>query len=229
MCTGEKTLPYSSTTIAGDGFALVGDAAGFIDPFYSPGIDWLSFTVSATVDLIAAQQRGEMMAQPIERHNRDFANSYYRWFKAIYLDKYHYMGEFDLMRLAFLLDLGLYYLGVASQPFKRGPRALIEPIFSTKPSVPFYHLIRTYNRRFAGMAKVRRERHNLGLRNPNKRFMFKGYTFRPQGSTMPIVAALFTWAVLEVTEGWRSWFVSGRKAEPIKPPAPVVTQPSSLS
>jgi flavin-dependent dehydrogenase len=39
-----KNLPYSTTIQAGDGFVLVGDAAGFLDPFYSPGMDWISFT-----------------------------------------------------------------------------------------------------------------------------------------------------------------------------------------
>jgi flavin-dependent dehydrogenase len=222
-----KNLPYFSTTMAGDGFALVGDAGGFIDPFYSPGMDWVSFTVSATVELIVAQQRGEAMAPLLDKHNRDFANSYHRWFDAIYLDKYQYIGEFDLMRLAFLLDLGLYYLGVASQPFKRGPKALIEPIFSTKRSVPFYHLIRTYNRRFACMARTRRERKKLGLQNGRKRFMFKGYTFVPQGSTLPLVQAMATWARLELSEGWRSWFAKTKKPEPLKPAVPVLTHTAS--
>ncbi len=67
-----KNLPYYCTTFAGDGFALVGDAAGFIDPFYSPGIDWLSFTVTASVELIAAQRRGEELAARLEKHQRDF-------------------------------------------------------------------------------------------------------------------------------------------------------------
>ena len=43
-----RNLAYSSTTFAGDGFALVGDAAGFIDPFYSPGLDWMACTASAS-------------------------------------------------------------------------------------------------------------------------------------------------------------------------------------
>ncbi len=42
-----KNLAYSTTTFAGDGFSIVGDAAGFIDPFYSPGLDWIAYTVSA--------------------------------------------------------------------------------------------------------------------------------------------------------------------------------------
>ncbi|HWI56823.1 MAG TPA: hypothetical protein VNZ22_06335, partial [Bacillota bacterium] len=132
-------------------------------------------------------------------------------------DKYEYMGEFDLMRLGFLLDLGLYYLGVASQPFKRGPQALTEPVFSTPPSVPFFHLMRTYNRRFAAMARVRRRRQCWGQHNDRRRFLFSGYTLAPS-SAWPIVKALAGWAWLEMTEGWRSWLAAPpgplRAAEP---------------
>jgi len=200
-----KNLPYSVTTLAGDGFALVGDAAGFIDPFYSPGMDWASFTCTATCRLITASQRGENLAPILERHNRDYGRSYKRWFQAIYQDKYHYMGDFELMRLAFLLDLGLYYLGVASQPFKRGSAALNEPVFSTPPSRPVFHLMRTYNRRFARIARSRRARHCFGRLNHDRRFLFQGYTFAPS-SSFPIVKAAAAWGWLELKEGWRTWF-----------------------
>jgi hypothetical protein len=199
-----KNLPYYSTTFAGDGFVLVGDASAFMDPFYSPGMDWISFTASSAARLIAAQHRGEPVAPLVERHNRDFSRSYARWFEALYLDKYEYMGEFDLMRLAFLLDLGLYYLGVASQPFKRGIDALSEPVFSTPPSVPFFHFIRTYNRRLAQIARARRARQACGRKNDHRRFMFGGYTFAPN-SAIHIIGALRSWAWLELTEGWRTW------------------------
>ena len=54
-----KNLPYYSSRMAGDGFLLIGDAAGFIDPFYSPGMDWVSFTSSSAAGVILAQQKGE--------------------------------------------------------------------------------------------------------------------------------------------------------------------------
>ncbi len=220
-----KNLPYSSTTLAGDGFGLVGDAAGFLDPFYSPGMDWISFTVYSTAQLIFAQQDGKDLAPLISKHNRDFARSYDRWFQAVYLDKYEYMGEFDLMRQAFLLDLGFYYLGVASQPFKRGIKSFSEPLFSTAPSVPFYYFMRAYNRRFAQMARTRRRRKQLGRSNDCRRFMFGGFTFS-QKSAVPIVKAIASWGLLELTEGWRSWFAPApRKAEAEKgSPMPAVTQ-----
>ena len=71
-----RNLSYFSTTLAGDGFVLVGDAAGFLDPFYSPGMDWISFTATSAAELISAQRRGDSVDEQIARHNRDFAKSY---------------------------------------------------------------------------------------------------------------------------------------------------------
>ena len=187
-----KNLPYVSSTFAGDGFALVGDAAAFLDPFYSPGMDWIAFTVVSSVELILAQQRGQDFKARVAEHNRAFQRSYDRWFQGIYQDKYEYMGDYELMRLAFLLDLGLYYLGVASQPFRYGAKSLTTPVFSNRPSVPFFYLMRTYNRRLARMARTRRQRGTFGRRNDGCRFMFQGYTFA-NASCWPIFKGLLGW------------------------------------
>jgi hypothetical protein len=219
-----RNLPYYSTTFAGDGFALVGDASAFLDPFYSPGMDWISFTSFAASQLILAQQRGEPLAPRIAHRNRVFAKSYERWFNGIYRDKYEYMGDYDLLRVAFLLDLGFYYLGVASQPYRRGREALLESVYTTPPSVPVYHLMRLYNRRMVRMARVRRRRGIWGYRNHQRRFLFGGYTFGPSG--LPLLGkALLGWVRLELTEGWRTWFTreprSERAAAEVSVPAPV--------
>lgn len=235
-----KNLAYYSTTFAGDGFALVSDAAGFLDPFYSPGLDWLTFGVYAATNLILTERRGESYLPLVERTNRDFSRSYHRWFEAIYRDKYHYLGEYDLLKTAFLLDLGLYYHGVASQPFRRGHTALLEPYYATGPSTPFYHLMRTYNRRLARIARSRRERGVLGKTNVHKRFMFTGYSFE-LGTLKHVLMALLAWGRLELTEGWRSWFaapIANGTQETIEAkkatgkatlPAPALTVESELS
>jgi hypothetical protein len=173
-----RNLPYVSTTFAGDGFALVGDAAGFLDPFYSPGMDWISFTATGAVEMILAERSGEGVTRRIHKYNRDFGRSYARWFEAIYKDKYEYMGDYELMRLAFLLDLGFYYVGVASSAVQAWRRRLCgDTVFSTRPSVPFYHLMRLYNRRFARIARARKRRGAWGKKNHAHRFLFGGFTF----------------------------------------------------
>lgn len=213
-----KNLPYYSSTFAGDGFVLIGDAAGFIDPFYSPGMDWVSFTSWSSAQLILSQQRGEQLEPLLVKHNQQFARSYQRWFEAVYKDKYEYMGDYDLMSVVFQLDLGFYYMGVASQPFKLGVKALTQPPFSTAPSVPFFRLMRCYNRRFAKMARARRQRSIWGRSNAQKRFLIPGFTFS-RASSWPVVKALLAWARLELTEGWRSWFVSAPPSKDVVTPA----------
>jgi flavin-dependent dehydrogenase len=205
-----KNLPYYSTTMAGDGFVLVGDAAAFMDPFYSPGMDWISFTASCAAELITAQRAGEPMAPRIAEHNRAFTRSYRCWFEALYKDKYEYMGEFDLMSLAFVLDLGLYYFGIVSQPFRYGEEAFLTPPFSQRISAPFYRLMRFYNSRFARMARHRRERGLLGRTNRNMRALIPGFTLS-RGEMKQVVKGLMRWGWLEVTEGWRTW--GGRESE----------------
>jgi len=199
-----RNLAYYSTTFAGDGFVLVGDAAAFMDPFYSPGMDWISFTASAAAELITAQRRGEPMAERIASHNRDFAVSHRSWFESVYKDKYEYMGEWDLMSIAFRLDLGLYYLGIVSQPFKFGPRALLQPPFATTLSRPVFHFMRMYNRRFAQIARRRRCVNALGKTNRGERCLIPGFTLS-RGDITRLFRPLAKWAWIELTEGWRSW------------------------
>src|SRR5204863_7358906 len=170
-----KNLAYYSTTFAGDGFVLVGDAAAFMDPFYSPGMDWISFTTSRAAALIGAQRRGEAMSALVERHNRELAKSHRCWFEAVYKDKYEYMGEFDLMSTALIFDLCLYYLGVVSRIFRYGENALLVPPFSATGIGPIFRFMRTYNRRFAEIARRRRKRRRLGKTNRAHRCLIPGF------------------------------------------------------
>ncbi len=168
-------------------------------------MDWISFTVTASVALIVAQKHGEKPLAPLlEKHNNDFSNSYQRWFQAIYKDKYEYVGEFDLMRLAFQLDLGLYYLGIVSQPFKFGAEALRIPPFAAEVSKPVFHFMRFYNRRFAAIARERRRRSEGGRSNSSRRFLFQSFSLSPKDLPRVFVAVA-QWAGLELSEGWRSW------------------------
>jgi len=176
-------------------------------------MDWISFTASSAADLIAAQRRNEPMEERIEAYNRDFSTSHRRWFEAIYQDKYEYMGEFDLMSLAFLLDLGFYYLGIVSQPFKMGPKALLIPPFAPDISRPIFYLMRTYNRRFSQIARRRRRLNQLGRMNCDHRCLISGFTLG-RGDLKLLLKTLLGWVWLELTEGWRSWGMSAPECPP---------------
>jgi flavin-dependent dehydrogenase len=216
-----RNLAYSSTTFATDGAVLVGDAAGFIDPFYSPGMDWISFSTSAAAALIADSVRGKPVPERVARHNANFLQSYDRWFRALYLDKYYYMGDFELMTLAFRLDLGLYYLGIVTQPFRHGVRVLETPPFAHPKSHWPFKLMALYNRRLAVIARARRRRGTWGRRNHHQYFGFISYEFNRR-LPVRVFGLLMLWVGLELREGWRSWFV--REPMPALEPKPVPAQ-----
>jgi 2-polyprenyl-6-methoxyphenol hydroxylase-like FAD-dependent oxidoreductase len=67
-----RDLSYSTRTFATDGVVLVGDAAGFIDPFYSSGMDWITFTTAAAARLIADERRESGFDDAVNAHNRIF-------------------------------------------------------------------------------------------------------------------------------------------------------------
>ncbi|MEO7933915.1 MAG: NAD(P)/FAD-dependent oxidoreductase [Chthoniobacterales bacterium] len=218
-----RNLAYYSTTFCGDGFVLVGDAAAFMDPFYSPGMDWVAFTSSSAANLITEQRKGMNTAETYERYNRDFSVSHRRWFTSLYKDKYEYMAEYDLMSMAFNMDLSLYYWGVVEGPFNRGETALFAPPFSPPSGRIFSALMSTYNRRFAKIARLRRKEGRLGKMNRLNRFLIPGFKLN-RGNMLTFIPMLVKWAALEVREGWRSW--GGEDPMPISAAETVAQTPS---
>ena len=213
-----RNCAYRSSRYAGDGFVLVGDAAAFMDPFYSPGMDWISFSASAAAALVDSCLSGRSAPARVARHNANFTASHDRWFDAIYRDKYYYMGDHELMTLAFRLDLGSYYLGVVSRPFARGNSALEVPAFAPGGGRAAGLLMALYNRRLAAIARSRMERGTWGRRNTGRYFGFISYELN--GRLLPrVVGQLLMWLVLEAREGWRTWFRDFRVEE--KLPSPV--------
>lgn len=199
-----RNLPYLSQTPMGDGFLLVGDAVGFIDPFYSMGLDSLSMTSISGTQIILDERRGQCVKSAIAKHNTTFRKTFPRWYEAIFRDKYVYMGDFDLMRVAFLVEVSLYYFGIIMQPYTRGKRTVTDGMFAAVPAVPFYWFMRWVNRRLAAIAMVRRRRGTFGKRNVGRRLLVPGFAF---DTSIPkaVVKALWQLLKLEVTDGWRSW------------------------
>jgi flavin-dependent dehydrogenase len=207
-----RNLPYFSKVQAGDGFVLTGDASAFLDPLYSPGMDWISFTTLAAVRLVRAWRNGEDLEPLLEKHNKDFTTSYTRMFEALYERKYDYLGDYDIMRIAFRLDIALYYLFVVRPVFSEGEEGFVEPPYAAREAWPIFHLMRAYNRRFASIARRRREDGTFGRNNALHRDLFPGFNFRVPYLLKVIGGALAGWAWLELREGWRSWGAGQRTA-----------------
>ena len=207
-------LAYLSDRIQGDGFALVGDAAAFLDPFYSPGMDWISFTVYAATRTILRERAGEMRpGEPAARSER-LRLGYRRLFEAIYKDKYYYMGDFELFAKSFPLDVLGYYIGVVTRPYLEGEHCLDNPPFTDGPGAErAFEFIRAYNRRFVDMAKHRRATGRWGRLNDGGRWSgFTNPTFCEVKKRFG--SAYADYLKFECREGWRTWLAPKPQPQP---------------
>ncbi|PYJ41684.1 MAG: NAD(P)/FAD-dependent oxidoreductase, partial [Verrucomicrobia bacterium] len=83
-----SALAYQSEKVCGNGWAAVGDAAGFIDPLYSPGLDFCSYTSHVVADLLARSVSGEDVSSLVDYYNEQYPLMYRGWFESLYKDKY---------------------------------------------------------------------------------------------------------------------------------------------
>src|SRR5205807_6257267 len=93
-------MPYYTEKVCDDGWAAVGDATSFIDPLYSPGLDFCSFTSYYVATLLSRSLAGENVKALLDHYNAQYPVTYRKWFESLYQDKYFYMGEADLMSAA---------------------------------------------------------------------------------------------------------------------------------
>ena len=200
-----RNLPYFSEVQSGDGFTLAGDSWAFLDPFYSPGMDWVAFSSMASVRLIMAWRRGEETAPIIEAQNKDFSVAYRRMFEALYKDKYDYIGDYGLMQIALRLDIALYYFFVVRPVFSKGVKGFEQLPYSSARAYPVFALMRLYNSRFASIARRRRAIGSFGFSNNGERYYFPGFNFQAFFLLKIIFKALASWMMLELREGWKSW------------------------
>lgn len=162
-------LAYATRQYADKGWALVGDAAVFLDPYYSPGLDHAGFSVDATVEMILQDARGECVEARLKEHNQTFLRSYWRFFDAVYREKYRYMGEHDLLSASCLIETGMYYIFVVMPAYKFFGRFHWMPVLGPKPAAISYWIMKRCNRRFAAIAEARRTLGIAGAQNAGRR------------------------------------------------------------
>jgi len=216
-------LPYYATQYMGNGWALVGDSASFLDPYYSPGLDHSAFSAEATVELIRKQSMGVDIRSMMKEHNETFVRSYQRFFEAVYRDKYVYMGEADLLAAAFILDTAHYYIFVVVPAYRFLRKFFWMPVLGPKPAFLSYHLMKTYHRRFARLATLRRECGEEGLRNNGRRY--KAFFNLGLAPLHMLGRGLHMWLWAEL-DGVR---LSLKKLFMRRAPEPVPAQPSAES
>jgi flavin-dependent dehydrogenase len=198
-------LPYLVDRVAGRGWSLAGDAAGFLDPFYSPGLDQMSFSVSWSLELIAKSRMGLSAAEfedLLKAHNAGYTR-YLRWFfEAIFRDKYHLMGDYDAMTASFLIDTSLYYFFTVWPTYRwKGSRGLLNPPFYHPFSRFVFPLIRLYQRRLISIARRKMTLGIYGNRNAGRRPRLVGFTLGASTVLMFLKGIRF-WLAAEAAHAW---------------------------
>jgi flavin-dependent dehydrogenase len=202
-----SALPYWSEKVCGDGWAAVGDATGFIDPLYSPGLDFCSFTSYIVADMLAHNLAGEDVSSRISYYNEQYPITYRFWFESLYRDKYYYMGEGDLMAAALLLDVSSYYIGLVRHVYRDPECAFTRLPFAGRGGHFAATFMKWYSRRLVKIARRRAAAGQLGQVNQGWRELYDGFVpdFRLRKQ---LTQGLLRWWRAE----WGNLFLSPRTA-----------------
>jgi hypothetical protein len=168
-------LPYHSEKVCDDGWAMVGDAAGFIDPLYSPGLDFCSYTSYYVADLLARSLKSEDVTDRLDHYNQQFPITYRFWFESLYKDKYYYMGDAELTSAALLLDVSSYYTGLVRPVYRDPECAFLNLPFTGKGGRFARNVMNFYNRRLVALANRRWATGYYGKRNAGWRELYDGF------------------------------------------------------
>lgn len=196
-------LPYFLDRVCGDGWSTVGDAAGFLDPFYSPGLDQMSFSVSWTVELLKRRgmMKPEEFQKELEMHNMRYGRFFRYFFGAIYQDKYYLMGDYDTMSASFLMDTALYYEVAVKPVYTWSPdRILVPPYYQDFSEVGYYPM-RFYQQRLISIAKRKLALGIYGNHNAGKRPGFVGFSLRSSALVM-FGHGFLRWMKAELANAW---------------------------
>jgi hypothetical protein len=100
---------------SGERWALTGEAGLFLDPFYSPGSDFIAIANTYICELVGRDRAG----RPIDAHARlydQIFHSFYESTLALYTDQYPIFGDPEVLPVKVIWDY-TYYWGILGQFF----------------------------------------------------------------------------------------------------------------
>jgi flavin-dependent dehydrogenase len=109
-----RDFSYGCTRVfSADRWAITGEAGVFLDPFYSPGSDFIAIANTYICELVAREQAGASIAG----HAQFFQQLYFSFYEntlALYTGQYAMFGNAEVLPLKVLWDYA-YYWGVLCQ------------------------------------------------------------------------------------------------------------------
>lgn len=98
-----------------DRWALTGEAGLFLDPFYSPGTDFIAISNTFITELVARDNARERLGAHAHTYDQLY-QSFYQSTLALYVDQYAIFGDPEVLPRKVIWDY-TYYWGVLSQLF----------------------------------------------------------------------------------------------------------------
>jgi signal transduction histidine kinase len=96
-------------------WALTGEAGLFLDPFYSPGSDFIAIANTYITELVAMDRAGRRLGAHAQLFDEMF-HSFYDSTLALYQDQYAIFGDPEVLPVKVIWDYS-YYWGVLAQLF----------------------------------------------------------------------------------------------------------------
>ena len=100
---------------SGSRWAITGEAGVFLDPFYSPGGDFIAISNTYITDLVARDRAGQSIA-PYARIYEQFLMSFYDSTMTLFREQYRIFGDPEVLPVKVIWDY-TYYWGVLCQLF----------------------------------------------------------------------------------------------------------------
>ena len=101
-----------------DRWALTGEAGAFLDPFYSPGSDFIALANTFICELVRADRAGQPLA-PRVRHSERLYQSFYASMLAIFRQQYPLFGNAAVMACKIVWDQAFYWGVLCQLVFQR--------------------------------------------------------------------------------------------------------------
>jgi flavin-dependent dehydrogenase len=114
-----KRFSYDCEQVFSDQrWALAGESGRFLDPFYSPGSDFIAIGNTYITDLVARDRAGKSIAARAQIYEQIF-RSFYDNTLALYVDQYGIFGDPEVLPLKVFWDY-TYYWGVLARLYYQG-------------------------------------------------------------------------------------------------------------
>lgn len=100
-------------------WALTGEAGVFIDPFYSPGSDYIAISNTYITELVVRDLDGEDVTSRCEAYNDAYLSQFAHTISSVYNDQYPHWGNVEVMGAKLVWDYTQYW-SLLALPFFYG-------------------------------------------------------------------------------------------------------------